>query len=235
MFGSRLGIAATPQGDINRCGGPLKTILTALAGGSAKSGSRSRAAISGEHSVSETAYGAESRPSILIVDDNEVFRIRLGRALHDRGFDVRLAANGDEAIDESRRESPELAVIDLRMPGKSGLDVLKELLQIDPSTRAIILTGYGSIATAVTAMRLGATSFLPKPVDADEVVAAFERGELNSPEPNSEHPQAPSLARAEWEHIHRVLDDCAGNVSEAARRLGIHRRSLQRKLHKLAP
>jgi two-component system response regulator RegA len=121
------------------------------------------------------------------------------------------------------------------MPGKSGLDVLKELLQIDPSTRAIILTGYGSIATAVTAMRLGATSFLPKPVDADEVVAAFERGEHNSPEPNSEHPQAPSLARAEWEHIHRVLDDCAGNVSEAARRLGIHRRSLQRKLHKLAP
>jgi len=177
----------------------------------------------------------EARPSILVVDDNDPFRERLARALADRGYDVRMAANGDEAVEEARRDSPELAIIDLRMPDKTGLEVLKDLLQVDPSTRAIILTGYGNIATAVTAMRIGAIGFLPKPVDADEILAAFARGSENSPEPNTGTVHAPSLARAEWEHIHRVLDDCGGNVSEAARRLGIHRRSLQRKLHKLAP
>jgi two-component system response regulator RegA len=178
---------------------------------------------------------AEARPSILVVDDNDPFRERLARALADRGYDVRTAANGEEAVFEARQDSPEMAIVDLRMPDRTGLEVLKDLLQIDPSTRAIILTGYGNIATAVTAMRIGAIGFLPKPVDADEVLAAFARGTDNSPEPTSETVHAPSLARAEWEHIHRVLDDCGGNVSEAARRLGIHRRSLQRKLHKLAP
>ena len=109
------------------------------------------------------------------------------------------------------------------------------LKEISPETRTIVLTGFGSTATAVDAIRLGATNYLPKPADADDILAAFKRGEttiLDAPETDHD---VPSLARAEWEHIHRVLADCGGNISEAARRLGIHRRSLQRKLRKRAP
>ncbi len=180
------------------------------------------------------ARAAPHQPSFLIVDDDRVFRERLARALRDRGFEVRSAANGEEALILAREESPEMAVVDLRMPGMSGLDVLRSLVAIDPATRVVVLTGYGSIATAVEAMRLGAANYLPKPADADDILAAFERAEggaANSP------PEilAPSLARAEWEHIHRVMADCDGNISEAARRLGLHRRSLQRKLQKFAP
>ncbi|MBI1381531.1 MAG: response regulator [Planctomycetaceae bacterium] len=174
------------------------------------------------------------QPSLLIVDDDRVFRERLARALRDRGYEVRSAANGDEGLALAREESPEFAVVDLRMPGMSGLDVLRSLVQIDPATRVVVLTGYGSIATAVDAMRLGAANFLPKPADADEILAAFERAQGGQPSPSPEI-LAPSLARAEWEHIHRVMADCEGNISEAARRLGLHRRSLQRKLQKLAP
>lgn len=174
------------------------------------------------------------QPSLLIVDDDRVFRERLARALRDRGYEVRSAANGDEGLALAREESPEFAVVDLRMPGMSGLDVLRSLVQIDPATRVVVLTGYGSIATAVDAMRLGAANYLPKPADADEILAAFERAQGGQPSASPEI-LAPSLARAEWEHIHRVMADCEGNISEAARRLGLHRRSLQRKLQKLAP
>ena len=180
-------------------------------------------------------HPSDGRPSFLLVDDNMIFRERLAQAFRDRGIDVRTACNAEEAIREAEIESPEFAVLDLRMPGKSGLELTHDLLRIDPSTRILILTGYGSIATAVTAMRAGAVSLLPKPADADEILAAFHRGEENSPEPLDKEPHAPSLARAEWEHVHSVLQDCGNNVSEAARRLGIHRRSLQRKLQKLAP
>lgn len=173
--------------------------------------------------------------SLLVVDDNDIFRERLARAFRDRGFDVRTAANYEEALRLAREESPELAVVDLRMPGKSGMDVARDLREIDPGTQVLILTGYGSIATAVTAMRLGAINYLPKPADADEILAAFQRGRAETPEPIPAGQEVPSLARAEWEHIHRILADCENNVSEAARRLGIHRRSLQRKLQKLAP
>jgi len=126
-----------------------------------------------------------------------------------------------------------MAVLDLKMPGRSGLDLLREMKEHDPATKIIILTGYGSIATAVDATKLGAAGYLPKPVDADEVMAAFNReiGEVSPTKPM----ETPSLARAEWEHINRVLSDCGGNISEAARRLGIHRRSLQRKLQKYPP
>jgi two-component system response regulator RegA len=176
-----------------------------------------------------------SAPSILIVDDDEVLRKRLGRAFSERGFDVRLAANYDEAVAQARRDTPELAVIDLRMPGASGLELLKALLELDPATKVVVLTGYGSIATAVDAMRLGATYYVPKPADVDDILNAFTRGERPPLDPpQSEHP-VPSLARAEWEHINRVLSDCGNNISEAARRLGIHRRSLQRKLQKYPP
>ncbi len=173
--------------------------------------------------------------SILLVDDDRVFRERLGRAFESRGFEVRLAANFEEAVGQARHDSPEYAVVDLRMPGQGGLEVVRELKQIDPATRILVLTGYGSIATAVDAMKLGAANYLQKPADADDILAAFERGDSPPLEPATHVYKPPSLARAEWEHIHRVLADCGGNISQAARRLGIHRRSLQRKLRKYAP
>lgn len=173
--------------------------------------------------------------SFLLVDDDEVLRERLARALGNRGYDVRTAGSPQEALEIARIDSPEYAVVDLKMPGGSGLDLVRDLKEIDASTRVLVLTGYGSISTAVDAVRLGAVNYVPKPADADDVLAAFERGEApNSATATSDY-KAPSLARAEWEHIQRVLSDCGGNVSETARRLGIHRRSLQRKLQRLAP
>jgi two-component system, response regulator RegA len=180
----------------------------------------------------------EQRPSILIVDDDEVYRNRLARAFVDRGYDVRTAGDYDAAVAVATEDSPELAVVDLKMPGKSGLELVKALREIDPSTKTIVLTGYGSIATAIDAVRLGATYYLSKPADADDILGAFARGEappLDPPAADSPDYRAPSLARAEWEHINRVLSDAGGNISEAARRLGIHRRSLQRKLQKYPP
>ncbi|HET6611709.1 MAG TPA: response regulator transcription factor [Kofleriaceae bacterium] len=179
---------------------------------------------------------SQENPSILLVDDDEVFRRRLVRAFSERGYDTRWAASFDEAVASATDDSPELAVVDLRMPGRSGLELVAALVAIDPATRVVVLTGYGSIATAIDAIRLGATHYLPKPADADDIIAAFARGQappLLPPEPT--YDAAPSLARAEWEHINRVLSDCGGNISEAARRLGIHRRSLQRKLQKYPP
>jgi two-component system response regulator RegA len=177
----------------------------------------------------------EERASILLVDDDQVFRVRLARALADRGFDVRSAANYDEAVASARADSPELAVVDLKMPGRSGLELVRELKAIDPSTKVVVLTGYGSIATAVDAVRLGATHYLPKPADADEIILAFSRDQKDPLAASPAGFATPSLERAEWEHIQRVLSDCGGNISEAARRLGMHRRSLQLKLHKYPP
>ena len=175
------------------------------------------------------------REQLLLVDDSELFRERLARAFRDRDFEVRTAADYDEAMRLARKVSPDLAVVDLRMPGRSGLELVRDLLVVCPSTRVLILSGFGSISTAVEAVKLGAVNFLPKPADADDILAAFERSEITPEETQTENQAVPSLARAEWEHIHRVLADCAGNISEAARRLGIHRRSLQRKLRKRAP
>jgi two-component system response regulator RegA len=188
-------------------------------------------------SAQRPAVNVEKR-SMLLVDDDETFRERLARALRDRGFDVRTASSVDEGVHLAEQDSPEYAVIDLRMPGKGGMDLLRELKRVDAGTRSVILTGYGSIATAVEAVRLGAVNFIPKPADADDVVAAFEKYErgdpMDSPVVTSPY-RAPTLARMEWEHIQRVLSDCGGNISESARRLGIHRRSLQRKLQRHAP
>jgi two-component system, response regulator RegA len=174
-------------------------------------------------------------PSLLLVDDDEVFSERLARAFRKRGYDVRLASNYDEAIASAREDAPEMAVVDLRMPGPSGLELVRDLLVFEPETRIVMLTGYGSIATTVDAVRLGAVNYLPKPADADDVLAAFARGAAT---PLAETPieyQAPSLGRAEWEHIQRVLADCGGNIRETARRLRVHRRTLQRKLQKYPP
>lgn len=169
---------------------------------------------------------------LLVVDDDRVLRERLAQAFRDRGIDVRTAADFDEAMQRVGERIPSAAVVDLRMPGRSGLELVRELRELAPEMRIVVLTGYGSIATAVEAIRSGAVHFLPKPADADDVLQAFSQGERPS---EGAEPAAPSLARAEWEHINRVLADCDGNVSEAARRLGLHRRSLQRKLSKLPP
>ncbi|MGE0790585.1 MAG: response regulator transcription factor [Sandaracinaceae bacterium] len=169
--------------------------------------------------------------SILIVDDDDVLRTRLGRAFEARGFDVRLAPTSEQARASARADSPELAVIDLRIGDASGLALVRELASIDPHTKMVMLTGYGSIATALEAVRLGAVHYLQKPADVDDLLAAFDRAERGD-EAVEPPPSTPSLARAEWEHIQRVLADCGGNISQAARLLGLHRRSLQRKLAK---
>lgn len=173
-------------------------------------------------------------PSLLVVDDDEVFRPRLARAFRRRGWEVREAADGAAAVALAEAESPEYAVVDLKMPGSpTGLDVVARLVAIDPSTTCVVLTGYGSIATAVEAVKRGAAHYVTKPADVDDLLAAFGRPEASSPGVSpAPEPVVPSLARVEWEHIQRVLADCDGNVSQAARLLGIHRRSLQRKLAK---
>lgn len=174
--------------------------------------------------------------SILLVDDSIVLRDRLALAFQERGFEVAVAGDYDEALATFSRAPTDLAVLDLRMPGKPGLTLLQELKKISPNTKFLILSGFGSIATAIEAIRMGAANFLPKPADADDILNAFARGdaEVDAPDSEDELP-VPTLAQAEWEHIHRILSDCGGNISEAARRLGIHRRSLQRKLRKRAP
>lgn len=179
---------------------------------------------------------SDSAPTLLVVEDDEALRLRLVRAFADRGFLAQGAASAGEAL-KLGEEAPEYAVVDLRIGEESGLDVIRALLARDPATRIVMLTGYGSIATAVEAMRLGAVHYLTKPADADEILVALRRGEGSD---SGEKVPAPageplSLARAEWEHINSVLVSVSGNISEAARRLGLHRRSLQRKLAKYPP
>jgi len=185
--------------------------------------------------MSDERESTSTQPSILIVDDDEVFRTRLARAFRDRGYDVRAASSYAEALARARDDSPEMAVVDLRMPGPSGLELMRDLKALDPATRILVRTGYGSIATAIEAVRIGATYYLSKPADVDDILAGFARGEAPPLDPPPSDYAAPSLARAEWEHISRVLSDCGGSISEAARRLGLHRRSLQRKLQKYPP
>lgn len=168
--------------------------------------------------------------TLLLLDDDDVFASRLARALAARGFEVTRAATAAEALAHARHESPEFALVDLRLPDGHGLDVVAALHAIDQTTKIVVLTGYGAIATAVESLRRGAADYLTKPVDADQVTAALEKGEATSdPAPAF---TVPSLARVEWEHIQRVMTECQGNVSQAARVLGLHRRSLQRKLSK---
>jgi two-component system response regulator RegA len=183
----------------------------------------------------EAPEAAAERPSILIVDDDATLRDRLARAFIKRGFEVRTAGTYQEALAVAREESPEMAVIDLRMPGPSGLELIRDLKKIDDETRVVVLTGYGSIATTIEAMKLGAIYYLPKPADADDILAAFARGEAPPLENGDAAIAAPSLERVKWEHINRVLSDCNGNISEAARQLKMHRRSLQRILQKYPP
>ncbi len=173
---------------------------------------------------------ALERPSLLLVDDDEVFVSVLAQAFQRRGYVVRVALDADAGTALARAESPEYAVIDLRMPGASGLELVRVLKDLDENTRIVMLTGYASIATAVEAIKLGAVHYLAKPADADEIQAAFHRDEGDA---SIDVPERPlSVNRLEWEHIQKVLQECDGNVSETARRLNMHRRTLQRKLQK---
>lgn len=172
---------------------------------------------------------------ILVVDDDEVFRERLASSLRRRGHEVMTAADLAQTVETASRFVPECAVIDLRLESDSGLVVARSLRDAFPEVRVLVLTGYGSIATAVDAMRLGAVDYLSKPADADEILAALFGVD---PETNADTESAnlvPSLDRVEWEHMQRVLRDCGGNISATARKLGIERRTLQRKLQKYPP
>jgi len=217
------------------------------------------------------------RPRLLLVDDDDRLRERLERALRDRQIDVYSAPGANAALALASRHAPDYAVLDLRMPGSDGLDLLRRLRAHLPELRTVMLTGYGSIATAITSLREGAIDYLTKPAEPDEILAALGLG--NAPGSSHTAPVAssapaepapstnvndaaspagqanldpastptlervppslervtPSLERVEWEHIQRVLSDCGGNVSQAARVLGLHRRTLQRKLATLPP
>jgi len=173
----------------------------------------------------------DDRSTLLLVDDDDTFREVLGRALTRRGYAVTGADSVDAALIKALAQPPEYAVIDLRMPGDSGLVLIEKLIELDPNTRIVMLTGYASIATAIEAIKLGAIHYLAKPCDADEVVAALNKSaEGDSTLLVSDAPL--SVNRLEWEHIQRVLAEHQGNVSSTARALKMHRRTLQRKLSK---
>ncbi|ABI56987.1 response regulator transcription factor [Alkalilimnicola ehrlichii MLHE-1] len=169
---------------------------------------------------------------VLLVDDDEVFCSVLGRGLTRRGYRVEKAHDAEQALVVARDYQPEHVVLDLKLGDDSGLKLIQPLLEAVPEARIIVLTGYASIPTAVEAVKLGAANYLPKPVDVDTVVSAFS-GQHEEPVPTAEPPPQPmSLKRLEWEQIQRVLAEHDGNISAAARALGIHRRTLQRKLGK---
>lgn len=180
--------------------------------------------------MSLTTSAADERPDLLIVDDDTIFCAVMADAMVHRGFEVRQAHDVDEALAMAERNPPEYALVDLRMPGASGLELVKRLKELDAHTRIVVLTGYASIATAVEAIKLGAIHYLTKPADADDVLSAFQRAAGDERTPVAARPL--SVARLEWEHIQRVLSEANGNISEAARRLKMHRRTLQRKLNK---
>ncbi len=170
--------------------------------------------------------------SLLIVEDDKSFLQRLARAMESRGFEVTTAESVSDGLLQVERTAPAFAVIDMRLGDGTGLDVVSALKQRRPDARAIILTGYGNIATAVNAVKIGAVDYLAKPADADDVVAALLAIEGRKAEP-PEHPM--SADRVRWEHIQRIYELCNRNVSETARRLNMHRRTLQRILAKRAP
>lgn len=167
--------------------------------------------------------------SLLLVDDDVTFCQVLGKALVKRGFIVTIAHSVEYALPLAAENPPEYAIVDLKMSGASGLVLIQSLHELDAATRIVVLTGYASIATAVEAIKLGATQYLSKPANADEIVAAFGH-HANPGQPLS--PQPSSVNRLEWEHIQRVLQENNGNISATARALNMHRRTLQRKLNK---
>jgi len=176
---------------------------------------------------------ARPKKKMLVVDDDDAFREAMELEFTDRGYEVLLAPDHKSAVGLASMHRPQYAVIDLRLAGERGLEVLKELKELLPNLRAIVLTGYGSIATAVEAVKLGAAHYLTKPVNPDHIEKGFLADEGDPTVAVSKSP--PSLARHEREYIEYVLAATGGNISEAARRLGLHRQSLQRKLRKYPP
>lgn len=170
---------------------------------------------------------------LLIVEDDADFAAVLARAMHKRGFEVALAHDAAEARSVAETFAPSHAVVDLKLPGESGLAVVEHLAAFSPAPAIVVLTGYASIATAVEAVRLGARHYLAKPADADEILAALLR---DQPDATLDvNPEPLTMARLEWEHIHKVLNEHDGNISATARALKMHRRTLQRKLDKRPP
>ncbi|MDE2361636.1 MAG: ActR/PrrA/RegA family redox response regulator transcription factor [Hyphomicrobiales bacterium] len=182
------------------------------------------------HAAEKTSTGEDR--SLLIVDDDSAFLARLARAMETRGYSVRTAPSVAEGLKAIETLPPAFAVIDMRLADGNGLDIISELKARRPGARGVILTGYGNIATAVTAVKLGAFDYLAKPADADEI-----DGALRSIAPDhADLPENPMSAdRVRWEHIQRIYELCGRNVSETARRLSMHRRTLQRILAKRAP
>ncbi len=180
--------------------------------------------------AAETALGADA--TLLLVDDDKPFVTRLARAMEGRGFTVDTAESVEEAVFKVKQRAPAYAVVDMRLGDGNGLDVVSALRDKRPDARIVILTGYGNIATAVTAVKLGAVDYLSKPADADDIYAALTRTG-DAPAAPPENPM--SADRVRWEHIQRVYEMCERNVSETARRLNMHRRTLQRILAKRAP
>jgi two-component system response regulator RegA len=172
------------------------------------------------------------RIRLLLVDDDVPFRSALAAAFARRGHDVVDAGSSAEALARCASWTPDRAVIDLRMPQSSGLDLLRDLLRVCPDVQVVVLTGYGSIPTAIEAVKRGAVNYLTKPAEPAEIEAAFEDERAQDAAVDV---AVPTVDRAAWEHIQRVLTECQGNVSETARRLGMHRRTLQRKLQKQPP
>ena len=190
------------------------------------------------HSAPKTGPGSDSDldlgpdPSLLLVDDDEAFVRRLAKAMEKRGFQPRIAQSVEEGRAEVQSQPPAYAVVDLRLEDGNGLDVVEDLRTKRPDARIVVLTGYGAIATAVAAVKIGATDYLAKPADATDVTnALLARSDALPPPP--ENPM--SADRVRWEHIQRVYELCDRNVSETARRLSMHRRTLQRILAKRSP
>lgn len=173
---------------------------------------------------------ATGGPPLLLVDDDATFCQVLAKALTRRGFRVQVAHDVAGALDLCEPQPPEYAVVDLRMPGESGLVLVDRLRQLAPDSRVVVLTGYSSIATAVEAIKLGACHYLTKPANADQIVAAFARDQGDPDVAPAERP--PSVGRLEWEYLQQTLAAHDGNISRTARALGMHRRTLQRKLAK---
>ncbi|WBU63808.1 ActR/PrrA/RegA family redox response regulator transcription factor [Paracoccus aerodenitrificans] len=170
--------------------------------------------------------------SLLVVDDDEIFANRLGRAMEKRGFQPKISFSVADALISLRSSPPAYAVVDLRLEDGNGLDIVDALHDLRPDARVVVLTGYGAIATAVAAVKMGATDYLAKPADANDIAAALlEKNEVLPSPP--ENPM--SADRVKWEHIQRVYEQCDRNVSETARRLHMHRRTLQRILAKRSP
>lgn len=183
-----------------------------------------------DHSDEAQSLGPD--PSLLLVDDDAPFLRRLARAMEARGFAVETAESVAEGIAKAKARPPKYAVVDLRLGDGNGLDIIEAIRSSREDTRVIVLTGYGNIATAVTAVKLGAVDYLSKPADADDVFAALTQ----RPGEKADVPENPMSAdRVRWEHIQRVYEMCERNVSETARRLNMHRRTLQRILAKRAP